>query len=907
MRTFSTQAQHVFESGAATTRLRVSVKDAGGTFRDLTSYPEADFVLGAEVREGNDDNGMACSVTLQRAIGDRSLAPLHETSPLNLAYGSSSFSALVGLGRELKLEAGVCPDGDSSPVEWMELFRGYIDAVDWPGETLEIDCVGLEGLLRDTWIETERVYAYAQGAHATKGCRPFELGTAYVLGELIIPSQAKLNGHFYRVTTAGTTSTSVEPTWPTGGASTVTSGTVIFTESGSTSTSVGTNVETVIQQILDDSLGAGVVSLRTPTSPAWAIRYFLQARGSLLDAVRALAEQIGWFVRFAWSSGDSAFRLTLFEPGRAKSAADYAFTESSIRAVEQCRVEATSIRNFVRVIYPDSAALDAKGMPPRKAMEVSDSSSIAKYGRRFMEISEGSASNIDTSAEASALANAALSDLKEPEAEFSAKLGFFPWVQLGDMLEFPANGRQFTTSQILAVVSWQHSFSGGTASTRIETRGKPATGLSRWLEREARGSGQETHQLNMALTGALPTFDVDSNAVGGAAFGVYADVASGQYRPVEFELHVSKSSGFVPTDSTLRSAAGGNSLGTYPLEPGETYFAKFVPFGWNGEKHVRGLPSDEVSFVAGRAKAGHYDSTCTQGHLPLNGNFEHATRDLATKPPDHWEVASGESWGSSGSVWHGTDSLKGRYVALRAHATLQGKLVSSAFEVRRGVRAFNLSFSARRVSGTGSITVEVAGYSDAALTTWVFGLSQTYADTNFPSAGAWYEKDWKVGAIPANANFLVVKVYRAAAGASDAYDVGDIYTQEADYAHVVCDGITAGGLLVSGDTTLAQTAWAAPALASGWGNFGSGYDTAGYFRDSAGVVHLRGLVVRTSGTGLTMLTLPVGFRPAGRKIFAGSSADAYARIDITTAGDVILSSGSPTTWVSLEGITFDTR
>lgn len=56
----------------------------------------------------------------------------------------------------------------------------------------------------------------------------FTVTTAYLLNALVRPITP--NGHYYKVTTAGTTA-GTEPTWPTSGG-TVTSGTVVFTDMG---------------------------------------------------------------------------------------------------------------------------------------------------------------------------------------------------------------------------------------------------------------------------------------------------------------------------------------------------------------------------------------------------------------------------------------------------------------------------------------------------------------------------------------------------------------------------------------------------------------------------------------------------------------------------------------------------
>ena len=97
--------------------------------------------------------------------------------------------------------------------------------------------------------------------------------------------------------------------------------------------------------------------------------------------------------------------------------------------------------------------------------------------------------------------------------------------------------------------------------------------------------------------------------------------------------------------------------------------------------------------------------------------------------------------------------------------------------------------------------------------------------------------------------------------------------------------------------------WIAPTFGTDWGNYGGSYNTAGYYRDGDGVVHLRGLVTGgTYGDSATLFTLPIGFRPEGRKLFSTITDNNFGRLDITTAGQVIPYIGSG--WVSLDGISF---
>src|SRR5690606_38013056 len=58
----------------------------------------------------------------------------------------------------------------------------------------------------------------------------------------------------------------------------------------------GMAVETVMQAILDDNSTG--VTLYTPSSPGWMLKEFVQAKQPVLDALRQLADQIGWDARY---------------------------------------------------------------------------------------------------------------------------------------------------------------------------------------------------------------------------------------------------------------------------------------------------------------------------------------------------------------------------------------------------------------------------------------------------------------------------------------------------------------------------------------------------------------------------------------------------------------------------------
>lgn len=89
-----------------------------------------------------------------------------------------------------------------------------------------------------------------------------------------------------------------------------------------------------------------------------------------------------------------------------------------------------------------------------------------------------------------------------------------------------------------------------------------------------------------------------------------------------------------------------------------------------------------------------------------------------------------------------------------------------------------------------------------------------------------------------------------------------------------------------------------------WTNFGSGWQTAAFWRMPDGWVHLRGLI--KSGTiGSSAFTLPPGYRPVLSEPFVCISNGAVGRVDVLTDGTVVPSVGN-NTYVTLSGISFRT-
>ena len=240
----------------------------------------------------------------------------------------------------------------------------------------------------------------------------------------------------------------------------------------------GAPVEQEMQQIIDDTMGVGEYTLVTPLSPGWMIRPYAQAQTHVLEAIRALALQIGWDLRFMWNATND-FELRFFAPPRDKTDPDDEFGPDEYFDVSNLSVSDDDVRNVVKVVYVD------KETQTIQSVTLEDPVSIVKYKRRYMEIVEGSASNIDTSEEATSMASAGLSDLALPGADHSIDVSYYWPATLGDLYRHLSNDVHYDDPQTYAVVAFEHVAEAGDIRTTLITRGKPAGAYRSWFNLEA--------------------------------------------------------------------------------------------------------------------------------------------------------------------------------------------------------------------------------------------------------------------------------------------------------------------------------------------------------------------------------------------------------------------------------------
>ncbi len=852
MRTLTGQEAKVYAAGRHNQRIRVQVLDSSRTWRDLTSLVGKDWLLGVSWDEHIDEPVASCTVTLCRDSQYDSLALVAATRP-NLVTGA--YSQLIQVGREFKVEVAILPQG-IEPVsgDWREVFRGDIRDVDYGPNPMRFTGLDLGARLQRLFIETERPYGSGAGVavqtvmqsiikdnHGTAWTAntAYSAGSGTVAGARVTPTTQ--NGFWYRCSTSGTTHATLEPgvggqpAWPTTIGNTVTNGTAVFRCEGVCPT------------------------LYTPTSPGFLVGTFTQKKESVLDALKRLAmEGLGWDVRYRWRSGTAQFELTFSTPNRATTTALHTFDADHYEDVQQLAVSVDTIRNAVQVVYPDSADLDAAGIPKRKAVRKEDPASQTKYTHgqpAFMEIAEPATTQLDTSTEAGALVDNALSDLAEPVADQAILMPYWYPGELWDLYAFSANAVHYDSEQKFAVSSLRHDFppGGGNPKTVLLTRGKPAVAVMGWLRLDARPGGAPPAVFaapdapaNLVLTRVAGGFVAD--------FEVPTKLGT-PARWTEFELHVSTSSSFTPSSSTFYQRSTTNRFEVTDLTPGTTYYAKVVA---RDAKENRSATSSEVSVAAGYATPILMQPQVAFGLFPPNSSFE--ANNASGSPPDTWSMVTG-TWGTDATLEAST-VYSGGYAVRFAATAVATKIRSQLFAVIPG-RSYAFGALLRQTTVVTTLQGDLKFYSDLGTTE----VTPPGAIGNGGAAGAWYDAS-TVAAAPAGAKYARVELYKFGAVADECF-IDSCSVAEASFP---------------------QERWTDKSGAM-LGTWVANSKNPRYRKNSLGNVELSGTA--KSGTMNTAaFNLAAGYRPASTVRLATMSNGAFAVVRVDTNGDVVPETGS---------------
>lgn len=405
---------------------RALVADQSDVLRDLTdpTVAGADFALSGTLTDEGDNPCESLELVLAREHGDLSLAPLRGDSRLNNPTLAGSWTPMIDVWRRVQLDVARVPTWlTPESTDWWTRFVGRVEEYDDGGETLKLQCRDQGARIEARWIDQQRQYPNAA-----------DLGTGGCGGS------------------AGSRETTLAR---------------ILADNGALAT-----------LFVPLATGSCLVEKTDPEDD------YVQ-RGLLLPTLRGIAQQIGWDVNFKrWDPATLAFRLTLFEPKRSQLAPDFHLFASDVFSTETGATNVNEIRNRVTVTYPDSTKRDNRGGALKSSVTVDDAGSQAAYDIRAMEAQEDATSQIDTSTEATRMANAILADLSSARRTTSVETLCFPELQTQDFVGVQADLLRTTALYKGAVKSFRHAFGRDKSSSTLGLEGQPSRGTDAWLSLE---------------------------------------------------------------------------------------------------------------------------------------------------------------------------------------------------------------------------------------------------------------------------------------------------------------------------------------------------------------------------------------------------------------------------------------
>ncbi|WP_426750169.1 fibronectin type III domain-containing protein [Myxococcus sp. Y35] len=649
---------------------------------------------------------------------------------------------------------------------------------------------------------------------------------------------------------------------------------------------VGVAVQDVMTQIIGDNVPTGTgPGLYVPVDPMWQLGRYTQQREPVWDAVRALAEQLGWEVRLRWREGHG-WALYLQSPERLGGEAVWTFGPEDYESLRQAKRALRDIRNVVDVLYTDINDRDALGNAKRKTVTSINPSSIAEYGRRYMQVAEASASNINTEAEAQRLADAAIADLSDSSLTLELELPYFWPLEINDMVRVEPDGVTLGAPVELAVVNLDHTCSGGIAKTKLQLRGRPATSVLEWRARDAapltaHNAALKSIDVTTKLKGPDAPSDLQPTpTVNGFALAFKPPSSGPEWDT--FELHVSTSPGFTPSASTLKAAASTTRFEVADLVPGTTYYA--VVRGRDAHGNV-GPASEQVEMAPRYATPADFAPHVSLAALPPNADFESAAK---SGQPDTWTPIVGE-WGvdvtTDNAAYSGSRAL--RFIAGRS-----AQVRSQPITVRGG-DVYSAEVWAMRptLDGANLASLVVRFYSAPGVE-----LSTASRTVTVAAASVW-ERFYVVGTVPAGARFVAVSFGQGSGNTDllvDSVRLENVLSLQPPVSYISVDGIP----FQNGFGQFESPPYSA--IENEWPGFymSSSMDTV-----CVGVVRVPN---PAPATLTTAFVLPPTHCPAKTRWFScPTSANTVVRARVTKAGAVEIGAGAPPNgWVSLEAVRF---
>lgn len=356
------------------------------------------------------------------------------------------------------------------------------------------------------------------------------------------------------------------------------------------------DIEDVMQDILTAEISSPSITLVFSATSFVVYAYDL-GNVSVLDALLALRDLIGWNLTWKWDSSGGDLALVLWEPDRTNTTAAYTFGEDDYFVLPKVALDQEGIRNKGEVVYLTTAGTVASATDTRTSL----------YSTRFIRI-DARGTSVVTATQASDLLSNVLDDLEEPSVQQEVEMPFFWPVELGDLYAFSGNDH-YSTEQKWGVFGYRHILNGQTKRTVLAVSGKPSGGYDRWHEREVR------RPLPNEPRSRPPSIEVTFNASGQAVVSLSGDESTEA-------MYVTVGDGSAPNDPTPSSNDGSvtGSSGTVDtgvkVSTSSVGYVRAIAVGYDGR-----VSSVGSAHYARRIGVVHRDTT-TRSHSGSTGKEE---------------------------------------------------------------------------------------------------------------------------------------------------------------------------------------------------------------------------------------------------------------------------------------------
>jgi hypothetical protein len=259
----------------------------------------------------------------------------------------------------------------------------------------------------------------------------------------------------------------------------------------------------VMQEYVDAHMGAGQYDLDDLTTGArFAVTEWIPKDVYVWEGLQQIALQWGG-KSIRQVDGPTESKVSIIEPDREATAADYAVSPNTYIEVHAVSTEGKNLRTIVRGRCVDSATGEILVSQLPAEEDVPTDPLVDLYGPVLLAFDEDQASAVDTQPELDDMVAAAYADVSNPMFPVEIETKFAPFAAVDDMVDWLPNDILWDESMVAALVSVSHSGDApGVARTRWQCSGRQKGHWQEWIRRgvDVAGIGPRPSIFSLTLT-----------------------------------------------------------------------------------------------------------------------------------------------------------------------------------------------------------------------------------------------------------------------------------------------------------------------------------------------------------------------------------------------------------------------